>query len=291
MLELGYALGKLSDKAIIPVMNTHFGPAEVLPADIRDRRWPIGFDLAEGATEEVMLDEKDRLTKRLCVELRQCLQATERRPRIKPTHELHVIPSQGGTIHVNAVNANGEVVGWAYRHDGLHDPYRWSRERGFQVISIPEPFIGGIADNIDGNGRVVGRVTGRPNDREAGTIAFQQESAEAKVELLHDLRDLGSSRLVSHVDGRIGHHVSSWVWSPNEGIGHITPSQNEDCRVRVEGFGNDGLVYGVEITGSRTFARLWDRNLARSSRGGSYHQAPVTSAECSTSPLPASALP
>lgn len=48
-IELGAALGSHGDEVLLQVMNTHFGQKELLPFDLRHRRFPIQFDLAPDA--------------------------------------------------------------------------------------------------------------------------------------------------------------------------------------------------------------------------------------------------
>ncbi len=48
MLELGYALGKITDRRIITVMNQAHGAPEALPFDLARRRWPFTYHLPSG---------------------------------------------------------------------------------------------------------------------------------------------------------------------------------------------------------------------------------------------------
>jgi hypothetical protein len=43
LVELGYAIARLGWERIILVMNIEFGPAELLPFDLRSRRYPTTF--------------------------------------------------------------------------------------------------------------------------------------------------------------------------------------------------------------------------------------------------------
>ena len=51
LLEYGYALATLGDRRVIAVMNNAFGSPEILPFDIRHRRWPIRYTLAPDAID------------------------------------------------------------------------------------------------------------------------------------------------------------------------------------------------------------------------------------------------
>ncbi len=48
LLEMGYAAGIIGWSRIICVMNEHFGERMELPFDVRNRRFPIDYDLAPG---------------------------------------------------------------------------------------------------------------------------------------------------------------------------------------------------------------------------------------------------
>ena len=60
MLEYGYALHALGDAKIVGVFNEAYGSPKQLPFDLAHRRWPIKFNLVEGASEHRQ-DERQRL--------------------------------------------------------------------------------------------------------------------------------------------------------------------------------------------------------------------------------------
>ncbi|MBR0902696.1 hypothetical protein [Bradyrhizobium liaoningense] len=51
-IEYGFALRKLTDSAVIGVLNEAFGDPKDLPFDIIHKRWPIRYRLVEGATKK-----------------------------------------------------------------------------------------------------------------------------------------------------------------------------------------------------------------------------------------------
>lgn len=61
MIELGYALAELVWERIVTVINTHYGSQEKLPFDLRNRRWPIDYDLAPDAQEDARKQQKNKL--------------------------------------------------------------------------------------------------------------------------------------------------------------------------------------------------------------------------------------
>jgi hypothetical protein len=65
LIEYGWALKSLANERVICVMNTAYGEPshETLPFDLSHLRWPIGFNLPEGATPQVRAEEKVKLVK------------------------------------------------------------------------------------------------------------------------------------------------------------------------------------------------------------------------------------
>ncbi len=58
-IELGYALRSISDKKVLAVLNLAYGDETSLPFDIKHKRWPIKYQLVEGATStEVKAQQK-----------------------------------------------------------------------------------------------------------------------------------------------------------------------------------------------------------------------------------------
>ena len=68
--ELGYAHKALSDRNVIKVQNTAFGPASKLPFDLKHRRFPIRYKLKANASADQIKAQRDALT----VELKGVLQ-------------------------------------------------------------------------------------------------------------------------------------------------------------------------------------------------------------------------
>lgn len=64
-IELGYTYGKLGDKAVLKVMNTHFGKPDELPFDLRTRRHPVQYHLSPTAHSETIANEQKKLASEL----------------------------------------------------------------------------------------------------------------------------------------------------------------------------------------------------------------------------------
>jgi hypothetical protein len=73
-IELGYALGKLSDRALLMVMNEHYGGRSDLPFDLRSRAGPISYKLEPGASKEAIAEEVRMLKPIFKSALRSCLE-------------------------------------------------------------------------------------------------------------------------------------------------------------------------------------------------------------------------
>jgi len=62
--ELGFAHGHHGHGVILKVMNTHYGPPDDLPFDLKHRRWPEQFELAPDATTSQLREARASLAKR-----------------------------------------------------------------------------------------------------------------------------------------------------------------------------------------------------------------------------------
>ncbi len=67
MIELGFALAKISGTGVLNIMNTAYGEPENLPFDLKHRRWPVQYQLTKELFEDQKKrkDIKDKLTKEL----------------------------------------------------------------------------------------------------------------------------------------------------------------------------------------------------------------------------------
>ncbi|WP_170361400.1 hypothetical protein [Ruegeria arenilitoris] len=64
-IELGYTYGKIGDEAVLKIMNTHYGPADELPFDLRTRRHPVQYCLDPSANAEAIASERKKLAGQL----------------------------------------------------------------------------------------------------------------------------------------------------------------------------------------------------------------------------------
>jgi len=72
-IELGYALHTLSDRALLMVMNEHYGNRNDLPFDLRHKAGPITFRLDPKASKQDITKASSNLISQLCEALELCL--------------------------------------------------------------------------------------------------------------------------------------------------------------------------------------------------------------------------
>jgi hypothetical protein len=71
-------------------MNTHYGPPEHLPFDLRHKRWPVRFDLAPEATATDRRKTRDTLSDELQEIIKSYFESSRPRPDpFSPTHSTH----------------------------------------------------------------------------------------------------------------------------------------------------------------------------------------------------------
>ena len=75
LIEYGWAMKGLTYQRIICIMNTAYGKPshETLPFDLQHVRWPLTYELHEGATQEVRAEQRKALTNKLIGAIRACL--------------------------------------------------------------------------------------------------------------------------------------------------------------------------------------------------------------------------
>ena len=81
MIELGYALAELGWERIVLVLNKATGDPEKLPFDLRNRRWPILYDLNSNADEADRTNVKQRLAKHIHSAVEAIAKLPERQKR------------------------------------------------------------------------------------------------------------------------------------------------------------------------------------------------------------------
>ncbi|ODA66597.1 hypothetical protein A7A08_02364 [Methyloligella halotolerans] len=65
MAEYGYALHALTTEAMMPVLNTHYGPPNELPFDLGHLRYPTQYELPPGSADGVRRAARTKLSEKL----------------------------------------------------------------------------------------------------------------------------------------------------------------------------------------------------------------------------------
>lgn len=155
MIELGYALAKISDIGVLNVMNTAYGKPDNLPFDLKHKRWPIQYEL----TNEIYADKekKEKVKERLTKELYEFIKiiidirtVDSEQPKRGDTPSLSYIekcitisdPAQGWDV--SSVQSKTVAV---YRNDvNLRIEVDWSEE-GTQCEDFREPWANCYPDS------------------------------------------------------------------------------------------------------------------------------------------------
>ena len=88
-IEYGFALRKLTDSAVIGVLNEAFGSPQDLPFDIIHKRWPVRYRLVEGATKPEIDAERAKLRVQFIAALRGFLDRPEPEVSVGPPEVPH----------------------------------------------------------------------------------------------------------------------------------------------------------------------------------------------------------
>lgn len=82
LIEYGWALKSVGHARIVAVMNTAFGAPswESLPFNMRHRRWPLTYTLAEGAETAQRADAREKLAGDLAEHIRAVLESSPANP-------------------------------------------------------------------------------------------------------------------------------------------------------------------------------------------------------------------
>lgn len=179
MLEIGYAGRGRGWHRVIPVMNTAFGAPDDLPFDVRHRRWPITFHLAEGvdankaeikenlvaAIERELRNLMNRsgglagLTEQRALEIRSVFHSEIRAGRFGRLDAtggamcLLMIPKEYGTRRLDFSSADRALLRKFSTVEGWSDIGSGPRGRFFENVAAQDGVVQGVA-RIDEYGAV-----------------------------------------------------------------------------------------------------------------------------------------
>jgi hypothetical protein len=116
-IEYGFALRKLTDSAVVGVMNEAFGGPAELPFDIIQKRWPVRYRLVEGATKPEIDAARQHLRGQFITVLRGFLD--------KPETEEPAFEEMQPQIGKAFYHRNGEALGYCNQvGDEMYMPFR-----------------------------------------------------------------------------------------------------------------------------------------------------------------------
>jgi hypothetical protein len=118
LIEYGWALHSLGYSRIVAVMNVaHGAPGEDMPFDMRHLRWPLTYNLPDGADEATRTAEREKLAKALAAAIRAILESQEYRsslPRPPSPPPFSAALSSDGPAQFRAPG-----IALGVRHDSL----------------------------------------------------------------------------------------------------------------------------------------------------------------------------
>ncbi|MHB8267814.1 hypothetical protein [Bradyrhizobium sp.] len=116
-IEYGFALRKLTDSAVVGVMNEAYGEPKDLPFDIIHKRWPVRYRLVEGATNAEIDAARNHLKGQFVTALKGFIDKPE-----SEEIKFDEIPPQ---ISKAFYFANGETLGHCNQiGDDVYMPFR-----------------------------------------------------------------------------------------------------------------------------------------------------------------------
>lgn len=87
--ELGFAHGHHGDHVLLSIMNTHYGPPDNLPFDLKHRRWPVKFELSPEANKTERNEAKSKLVKELTGIFKLYLENRKPVKKYEPIHATY----------------------------------------------------------------------------------------------------------------------------------------------------------------------------------------------------------
>lgn len=120
-IELGYALGKLGDSAVIGVMNLAFGGTDSLPFDVKHKKWPVIYSLVDGAQKPEIEAQIAVLRAEFIKRLRGFLKVDKVEtvfPETQPLIGKGLFFADGETLAVQRHNpiSNGQPLNFTFSH-------------------------------------------------------------------------------------------------------------------------------------------------------------------------------
>lgn len=130
MIEYGYALHALTFKAMMPVMNTHFGPPESLPFDMGHVRHPTQYDAPPEIPDGERRERRGKLSQTLEAILRLMIQDILSRSRT----DAPFTPAQPLRLPAFFFQPDNVLVNFGYPGE---QEMRFKRDRAIYIRLFP----------------------------------------------------------------------------------------------------------------------------------------------------------
>jgi len=170
LIEYGYALKSIGHNRIVPVMNTSFGKPkrETMPFDLAHHRFPIQYEVPEGAPDEERMAQRDQLAKALESAVRAVLDSDAYKSSLAP------VKAQGTTDWTlfdrrrKIRDDTLEFISFVLRHNGDFQLAGPKMARLIAVLPIFRKNSPGVTTPI-ANGSASRRAEARPRKAHIGS--------------------------------------------------------------------------------------------------------------------------
>ncbi|HTV39550.1 MAG TPA: hypothetical protein VMF08_03170 [Candidatus Sulfotelmatobacter sp.] len=106
MIELGYALSELGPERIVIVLNTATGAQDNLPFDLKNRRWPLDYEVEAGIEEGARAEAKKLLIKQIEDALEAIAKLPPRRKKGTTEQRLDALETMMATLSGSVAQNN-----------------------------------------------------------------------------------------------------------------------------------------------------------------------------------------
>jgi hypothetical protein len=189
LIELGYALAKIGDRRVIPVLNESHGSGGELPFDLARRRWPITYELADQARptpdDERTLATSIGAALKIIIQ-RECLIGPDELARRRWHPVRQAVVAKLASVYSAVFNAVHHTMRRAYEA-GPHD----ARETAQGLLRRAEKRIGRLREAVPMS------VTGLSQDLQA-EIALLVDDSDEVVRRLHFFSGIHDPSKLNH---------------------------------------------------------------------------------------------
>ena len=154
LIELGYALRAIGHRRIVALFNSAYGSTNDLPFDLRTRRFPIEYRLAEADPKDVRQEVRDQLVKELANALAMASDHAPAEPEIEPdptpAHAAaklgectFVSPGSPQIAEIDSIGKDGVASEHVFWH---HGPSAWLRVLPISRLQLSRAQLSAVVD-------------------------------------------------------------------------------------------------------------------------------------------------